>query len=475
MYMTSADSKQAMFRRLKDAFQHVVHGTALPVEAASPRSSAPESATTPSAAPSSEALASAALAPVELSPEQQAALAEVNRGHPLTFITGRAGTGKSTLIAELRKRGALVCAPTGIAALNCKGVTLHSMFKIPPAFCDPRRPLPSTLNGLSRIPLLVIDEISMVRADVLDFVDATLRFNLRSKAPFGGIRVVFVGDCRQLPPVVTEEEREALQARYESEWFFDALCLKDQDLKVVELTQVHRQKDSALLEILDCVRKGAITPKVLAALNARCIPAGEDALLLTARRFEADSLNQRKLQAIAAEERVYEAQIEGAFSKSEANFPAPRRLALKVGARVLVTKSQGVLVNGTRAQVVRLSPDSVEVEVEGSGARELVLPALWEQHKYVLRDDCFVAEVCGTYQQIPLTLGWAVTVHKSQGMTLPRARVDLGRGAFAAGQAYVALSRTRTMESLSASRAFRNADFILDERVSAFYARHHLT
>jgi ATP-dependent DNA helicase PIF1 len=416
---------------------------------------------------------------VHLTSAQEAAVRAASALNPAVFITGRAGTGKSTIIQHLRMlEGVVVCAPTGIAALNCRGATLHSTFKIPPKFLDSRYPNPKTIPGANRIRILVIDEVSMVRADVMDFVSATLQYNRNSSAPFGGVKVIFVGDCRQLPPVVTESEREAIAARYTSAWWFEADCLKALELTVVQLTQIHRQRDPSLIELLDTVRHGAINLPMLARLNARCYrgPAAPDgALLLTARRKDAENVNQTKLGAIAGASKIYNATATGAFSdEKEFNVPSPRRLELKVGARVLVTKNHGTVVNGTLGTVTQLHESSVQIRADGAPQDLTLTEASWEQYRYTLRSGQFVSEVIGTYKQIPLTHGWAVTIHKAQGLTLESVCVDLGSGAFASGQTYVALSRTRSMEGLSTRRPFNQTDFIADPHVSDFHARYEV-
>jgi ATP-dependent exoDNAse (exonuclease V) alpha subunit len=267
-----------------------------------------------------------------------------------------------------------------------------------------------------------------------------------------------------------------MQTRYPSPWWFDARCLKEFPLSVIQLTQIHRQQDPELIELLDTVRQGSIKPSMLSRLNTQCFRgfvAPENALILTARRKDAHNVNQMKLDAIEGANRVYEARTTGAFSEdSEMNVPSPPRLELKVGARVLVTKGHGTLVNGTLGVVTQLGDRSVTIRADGAAGEETLTEASWEKHRYILKGDQFVPEVIGTYKQIPLTHGWAITIHKAQGLTLDSVCVDLGSGAFASGQAYVALSRTRSMESLSTRRPFNRGDFITDARVNDFHERH---
>lgn len=416
---------------------------------------------------------------VTLTPAQEQALQLVGGPDPIVFITGRAGSGKSTLIQLIKKLdGVVVCAPTGIAALNCGGATLHSMFKIPPRFMDPLHPDPKTVRGLDRLKVLVIDEISMVRADVLDFVHALLQYNRHSRAPFGGVKIVAIGDCRQLPPVVTEEEKEAVKARYRSPWWIDALCLKNVPIRVVQLTHIHRQKDPQLIELLDQVRSGSVDLSTLALFNERVYRgpvAPESALILTARRREAEALNRSKLESIKKPSKTYVAESTGTMADvKDQNVPSPRNLELKVGARALVTKNHAGAVNGTLGVVTELLENGVHFRPDGSTEEINLTPMSWEQYRYELADGQFVPQATGTYKQIPLTYGWAITIHKAQGLTLDSVCVDLGSGAFESGQTYVALSRCRGFDGLTVRRPLTVRDFMADERVAQFHRDYHL-
>lgn len=416
---------------------------------------------------------------IALAPAQLEALRLATGPVPFLFITGRAGSGKSTLIQQLRtQNGVAICAPTGIAALNCGGATLHSTFKIPPRFLDPLHPAPKTVRGLDKLKILVIDEISMVRADILDFVDASLKYNRNNAVPFGGVKVVVVGDCRQLPPVVTEQEREAVKERYRSPWWFDALCLKGTSPRVVQLTQIHRQKDPELIALLDQVRSGDVEQSALTEFNQKVYRgpvAPELALILTARRKDAENLNRSKLDAIEQVSKTYVAEATGtmAVAKDE-GLPSPRQLELKVGTRALVTKNHAGAVNGTLGTVTKLLEASVQFRADGASEDITLTPMSWEQYKYELKEGQFMPEVTGTYKQLPLTYGWAVTIHKAQGLTLDNVCVDLGSGAFASGQAYVALSRCRSFSGLTVRRPLNHRDFLMDERVTEFHRVHDL-
>lgn len=416
---------------------------------------------------------------IKLTSAQEEALSLAAGAEPFVFITGRAGSGKSTLIQRLKALNqVVVCAPTGIAALNCGGATLHSTFKLAPRFHDPLHPEPKVVRGLDRLKILVIDEISMVRADVLDQVHATLQYNRSKNAPFGGVKVVAVGDCRQLPPVVTEDERDAIKHRYPSPWWFDAHCMKGMPIRVVQLTQIHRQKDPELIELLDKIRTGSVDHATVARLNERVFRgpvAHENALILTARRKEAENLNRSRLDALEPPSRTYVAEETGTMVNLRDDVvPSPRNLELKEGTRVMVTKNHAGAVNGTLGTVMALLDGSVQFRADGAADNVTLTPMSWEQYRYELRAGQFVPEVTGTYKQIPLTYGWAVTIHKAQGLTLNNVCVDLGNGAFAPGQAYVALSRTRTMDGLAVRRALQQRDFMTDTRVDDFHGQHKL-
>ena len=417
--------------------------------------------------------------PMTLTSAQEEALRLAEGPEPFVFITGRAGSGKSTLIQRLKALEQIaVCAPTGIAALNCGGATLHSTFKMAPRFHDPLHPAPKTVRGLDRLRILIIDEISMVRADVLDEVHATLQYNRNKRGPFGGVKVVVVGDCRQLPPVVTDDEKEAIQGRYESPWWFDALCMKGIPIRVVQLTQIHRQKDPDLIELLDKIRTGSVNQSTVTRLNERVyrgLVAPENALILTARRKEAENLNRSRLDAIALPSKTYVADATGTMvDVKDDTVPSPRNLELKEGARAMVTKNHAGAVNGTLGTVMKLLEGSVLFRADGAAADVTLTPISWEQYRYELKAGQFVPEVTGTYKQIPLTYGWAVTIHKAQGLTLDNVCVDLGNGAFAPGQAYVALSRSRTMAGLAVRRPLQQRDFMADPRVNDFQERYEL-
>lgn len=435
-------------------------------------------------------------------PGHAAALRALDRREPL-LVTGRAGTGKSTflraLVAEERARGAaldggardaasdargvVVLAPTGLAALNAGGQTIHAFLglgaRVPTAHDDGADAMPRARRALlAAVDLLVVDEASMVRADLLDALDRAMRVARDRHRPFGGARLLLVGDPWQLPPVVPEGDAEVLAALGypTAAHVFDAHALRDPAgaprLRLVEFTRVHRQRDPRWLALLDAVRDGAPDAKTLAALNARVAPlrAGDDAIVLCARRGRATELNAARLDALGGASRVLAGHRSGDWMPWEAT-PAPAELALAPGARVMCVRNDpdGAWVNGSLGTVAGFRGDRVEVDLD-AGGRVRVGRVTWERVRHVLDASTgrIETEVAGRFTQHPLALAWATTIHKAQGLTLDRVHLDLGRGAFAPGQSYVALSRCRTLEGVTLERPITAADVTTDPRVVEF-------
>lgn len=405
----------------------------------------------------------------------------LREGHPLVFVSGNAGTGKTTLIlhlCEVLPQRSVIVAPTGVAALNADGMTVHSFFRFPPRIQDP-----SEIRALSdrrligRLELLVVDEASMLRCDLLDSMDVFLRKNRKTSEPFGGVQLLLVGDLFQLPPVVPRHERDILEARgYENPYFFGASAFGKLPLSHVELEHVYRQADPAFIRLLNRVRVAEDVGEVVAEMNERCLGEHDEGwdVTLTGTNAQADAINEDSMEAIRSPEFLFEGQIEGKFRLDKERLPSPFDLRLKEGARVMFTKNDEDRrwVNGTTGVVCGLSAEKVEVQIGGSGATTWeVEPVGWESHEYVLDEqNRIVARKIGEYRQYPLMLAWAVTIHKSQGKTLDRILVDLGSGAFAPGQAYVALSRCRSMEGIRLARPLRASDIKCDPEIRRFYA-----
>ena len=402
----------------------------------------------------------------------------VESGAPLVFVSGNAGTGKTTLIHYLRDNISLrnvVLAPTGVAALNAGGATIHSFFRFPPRIQDPENlRMPEDRRLYQKLELIIIDEASMLRADLLDTIDVFLRACNNDFSPFGGVQLLLLGDMFQLPPVVTPPERAVLDERgYRSPYFFSALCLRDMPMAHVELDEIFRQTDPEFISLLNGVRVAENVQSSVEKLNRWCgEPEGDHDITLTCTNRAADAINAHALAALPAEEHVFLGEAQGRFALDGDRLPSPLELRLKEGARVMFTKNdeEGRWVNGSLGVVTWVSGSRIEVDVAGAGIQE-VPQATWQSFKYRLdrESDRIVADEAGHYTQYPLMLAWAVTIHKSQGKTLGRVLVDFGSGAFAPGQAYVALSRCRSLDGLRLARPLRASDVRCDPTIRRFH------
>ena len=405
------------------------------------------------------------------------------------FLTGKAGTGKTTFlryIVEKTSKRCVVLAPTGVAAVNAQGSTIHSFFSLPlcPYLPDVpelkteyqmperyRRLRKDKVKILRTLDLLIIDEISMVRADLLDAVDMTLRRYRRSSKPFGGVQLLMIGDAGQLSPVVTEQERPFLERVYPAPYFFYSQALQQLPYVTIELQAIYRQADRTFIGILNGIRDASISDALLALLNARVgAPAGEDWIHLTTHNQQADGLNGSRLEALPGEEEVFAAEVEGDYPESL--YPAAAELRLKEGARVMFIRNDpdGRYYNGKLGTVQQISPESVTVLADSGGEVETERLA-WENLQYSLDEATgeITQEVKGTFRQFPLRPAWAITIHKSQGLTFDHVVIDAG-AAFAFGQVYVALSRCRSLEGISLTRPVRRDLLIADSEVAAFHA-----
>lgn len=380
------------------------------------------------------------------------------------FLTGRAGTGKTTFLQNVQKsvgKQFITLAPTGVAAILAGGDTIHSFFGLPMEAC-----FPGTCGKMSQTRILslvhadtiIIDEVSMVRADVMDAIDYTMRKVLRNNMPFGGKQMVFVGDMFQLAPVVKQgPEKEMLTDIYRTNdfYFYKSEAIKRIRLVKIEFKKVYRQEDENFLNILEHVRMNRITPEDIAQLNSRIASPGDEAMVVTLASLNktADEINNKRLSEISAPEFVYEGTINGRFE--EKRFPVEQTLRLKVGAQVMFARNdqQRRWANGTLAKVCKLTKDEITVEMS-DGVQYVVPCCSWDSvnFEYDLASRKMKKEVVGTYTQFPIRLAWAITVHKSQGMTFDKLFIDLSRGMFASGQLYVALSRVRSLAGLYLSR-----------------------
>ncbi len=413
------------------------------------------------------------------------ALAALDDRTPVVLLTGRAGTGKSHFIRSLVDADPgfpqALLAPTGLAAMNIGGQTVHSFFGFPPRPLigvseKPHYFFTRTARALRR---LIVDEVSMLRADVLDAMDQHLKVARKSQRPFGGVQMLLVGDFYQLPPVVRGEESQLLEeAGYASPYAFAAHCLRDAPLAAVQLTEVHRQSDRDFIALLSSLRENRGVADALASLNAACLERelSQRPVLLCATNAVADSYNQRGLAALAGVAAKYAGAFEGEAPKSQFadRFPAPLELVLKRGARIIFTQndSEGRWVNGTLGTVLSFE-DTLVIVKKDDGKEVEVERAVWPQTRWVWNatERKMEAKEEFKYVQFPLAHAWALTIHKAQGMTLDSVEIDLGRGAFAPGQTYVALSRARSMEGLRLARPLNPRDVRVDPAIAEGLAR----
>jgi ATP-dependent exoDNAse (exonuclease V) alpha subunit len=416
---------------------------------------------------------------IELSAEQAAVFAAIETSREHMFVTGRAGTGKSTLLNHLSwntSKQIVICAPTGVAALNVGGQTIHSLFRLPiGVIADHAIEQSGDLRKLlNTIDTLVIDEVSMVNADLLDAVDRSLRqARQKPEIAFGGVQVVLFGDPYQLAPVPGDgDERAYFDDQYRSMWFFDAKVWAEADLLIYELTTIHRQHEDDFKRMLNAVRHGQVTAEIAERLNdvgARPAPT-DGAITLATTNSTVTRINSTELARLPGRALTAKAEITGEFGGRA--YPADEKLELKVGARVMFLRNDPDQrwVNGSVGTVTKITA-TVFVEVDGETHE--VHPAVWEKFRYsysaVTRQ--LKKDIVAEFTQFPLRLAWAVTIHKSQGKTYDRAIVDLGQRSFAPGQTYVALSRISSLDGLYLTRPLRPSDIIVDEHVQRFMSR----
>lgn len=410
------------------------------------------------------------------------AFRRIAEGDSLVMVLGGAGTGKTTFLHELRRRAGVrqvFLAPTGVAALQLRGQTIHSFFGIPPRILDPDgvKPRARSRKLLSKIDRLVIDEVSMVRCDLLDVVDRCLRSARNRTEPFGGVQVVLVGDFLQLPPVVPLAEQEMLaRMEYSGPYAFDAKVLQAEPVARVSFTTVHRQTDRTFVEHLTRIRLGERVSEAIDAINIVCCRphrADRTAVILAPTNARVDAYNRNGLSALVTPERIYRGEAKGEFDLTNDRLPVPESLALKVAARVMAVRNDVARrwVNGSVGSVTRLADDRAWVRLDTGDEVEIERTS-WERIRYAWNDTEGQVEVTviGSYTQLPLVHAWASTVHKAQGLTLDDVRIDFDSGAFAPGQSYVALSRARSLDGLSLARPLRASDVRVDRRVANFMA-----
>ena len=422
---------------------------------------------------------------IEINPEFARALERIGSARGNLFITGKAGTGKSTLLEYYRDNAPetpVILAPTGVAALNVGGETVHRFFNfgidVTPEKVRNSRRRPRHPGIYKKLRTVIIDEASMLRADLLDCVDMFLRKHGPSRGvPFGGVQMVFVGDLYQLPPVVTGSEREIFRNVYETPYFFSANALAEDDLEIIELTKVYRQEDADFVALLNSVRNNSVDDADVAHLNARVDPAFEPPddvffISLTTTNRNADRINGNRLASLPGRGCLSLAEISGDFGREQ--YPTATELAFKTGAQVMMLNNDSVgrWVNGSLGVIESVAAweegrRGVKIRLRGEGTVN-VEPHTWEVIRFVVEAGEISSESVGRFTQLPFRLAWAVTIHKSQGKTFDNVVIDLERGAFAAGQTYVALSRCTSFEGIVLRRPVRRSSIRADWRIQKF-------
>ena len=428
---------------------------------------------------------------IDFNPEFQQALTLMEDTAKNLLITGRAGTGKSTLLNYFRdhtRKKAVVLAPTGVAAINVGGQTIHSFFHFKPnvTLASIKKKKSATKEKTTvykKLTTIIIDEVSMMRADLLDCVDKFLRLNgPKQKQPFGGVQMLFIGDLYQLPPVVTSQEREIFRTHYPNPYFFNAKVMETLDLEFIELEKVYRQKDDEFIRLLNAIRNRSVTDADLALFNRRCNPdfsatTGDFYLSLTSTNDLADSINEKRLAELPGKIWKAKGEISGDFGKEY--LPTAVDLKLKKGAQIMLLNndSYGQWINGTIGKVKKIEKDDegegVIVAELDNGETARITPYTWKIYRFFLKNEELRSDEVGSFTQYPIRLAFAVTIHKSQGKTFEKVIIDVGRGTFAHGQMYVALSRCTTLEGIVLKQPLKKNHILMDWRVVRFLTGMH--
>lgn len=429
---------------------------------------------------------------LDFNPQFKEALHLMEESEQHLFITGKAGTGKSTLLdyfCETTSKKPVVLAPTGVAALNVKGQTIHRFFNfyidVTPEKIRERESVPRDSKLYLNLEIIIIDEVSMLRADLLDCIDEFLKiYGPDPSKPFGGVQMVFVGDLYQLPPVVGPQEREVFRTHYETPYFFSARAMDSTSLEVLELETIYRQKDESFVNLLNKIRNNSVDDKDIEALNQRYLPESEKeesehdfVINLTTTNKKAEETNESYLKTLESEEFTHKAVTQGDFGKEY--HPTATDLNYKVGAQIMLlnndTKKRWV--NGSLGLIESIEEDEkgkeyLKVRLHDQGRVVNVAPFTWEVYKVSVEEGNLISESAGSFTQYPFRLAWAVTIHKSQGKTFDQVVIDIDRGIFASGQTYVALSRCTSFEGVYLKVPFKKQHIKTDHRIHKFLTRH---
>lgn len=421
---------------------------------------------------------------IDLNPAFQKALDLIENTGKHVFITGKAGVGKSTLLSYCREhcqKNMVILAPTGVAALNVKGQTIHRFFGFPinasPEKITSGLIQPRAKRIYKNLETVIIDEVSMLRADILDCIDAFLKlYGPEKDKSFGGVQMILVGDLYQLPPVITGPEQNFFAQKYSSPYFFSAEAFRSMSLEVVELTKIYRQSDETFINLLNSIRRNAISPDELNLLNSRLNNRHnkEDFYInLTTTNKLADTTNQNELASLDGVLYSAQAVVDGTFSPDY--YPTAEKLDFKLGSQVMFLNNDAKnrWVNGSVGHIedIKFSNDKiryVRVRLQNDYKLVDVFPYTWEVYKYTLEGKEIISEVIGSFTQYPFRLAWAVTIHKSQGKTFDRVTIDIGSGTFATGQLYVALSRCTSFDGICLTKPLRREHILTDSRINEF-------
>jgi ATP-dependent DNA helicase PIF1 len=414
----------------------------------------------------------------------QEALDALESNEQVILITGKAGTGKTTLIKEILKDAdakQIVLAPTGVTALQVGGETIHKFFRIQPGLNNLEQI--KAVSGrqakiIEKLTRIIIDEISMVRADLLDIIDITLQKTKGNNLPFGGVQIIMVGDFYQLPPVITKDEKAIFERMYDGRFVFSSRVLQRIKLKHVELSKVFRQKDIEFINLLADIRRGINLYEALNTINKSCVKDHRGSripMLLTCRNLDANNYNLEKLKELSGDVMKYRGKIEGDFNLTQDNLPAPDVIELKPNARVMILKNDANnhYVNGDLGTVLGVSDNAVRIKLDRKEMICTIEAVTWERYVYNFNDQINQIDktIVGQYTQLPIKLAWASTVHKAQGLTLDDVRIDFTKGCFESGQAYVALSRATSLDGLSLVKKLSMRDVIVDPILTKYLSK----